>query len=110
MIVVVARQSVTVLAPRDRWEYDVGERLDDFRLVAERRSGRAGRALFGEIDIRYRRPIEEALSHYLVSKRPKLVDLVGACGLEDRLDFMPTDDLEIPPSYAAAEHPAQLDV
>jgi len=61
--------------------------------------------LFGEIDVRYRRPIEDTLSHCLVSKRSKLVDLVGACGLEDRLDFMPMDDLELPPSYAA-EHPS----
>jgi hypothetical protein len=41
--------------------------------------------LFGEIDVRCRRPLEDALSHCLVSKRSKLVDLVGACGLEDQL-------------------------
>jgi anti-anti-sigma factor len=31
--------------------------------------------LVGEIDVRYRRPIEQTLSHCLVSKRSKLVDL-----------------------------------
>jgi hypothetical protein len=62
--------------------------------------------LLGESDVGYRRPIEDTLSHRLVSKGSKLVDLVGACGSEDRLDFMPTDDLGLPPSYAAAEHPS----
>src|SRR5215212_1765717 len=103
--------------------------------------------LIGEIDVRYRRSIEDTLSHCLVSKKSKLVDLsevkfmysrwvrvlaflyqrgggrmalsdasqdvgviVTACGLQARLDFMPTDELELPPSYAAAEHPSQLDV
>lgn len=101
----------------------------------------------GETDVRYRRPIENELSHCLVSKRSKHVDLseiksmdsrwfralpfryqrgggrmvlsdpshevgvsAAACGLEDRLDFIPTDDLDLPPSYAAAKHPSQLDV
>jgi hypothetical protein len=103
--------------------------------------------LFGEVDVRYRRPIEDTLSYCLVSKRSELVDLsevkamdsrwvrplafryqrggghmtlsdacqdvgvsVAACGLGDRRDFMPTDDLELLPSYAAAEHPSQPDV
>ena len=35
---------------------------------------------------------------------------VGADGLEDRLDFILMDDLELPRSYAATEHPSQLDV